>query len=354
MNDDVGACPRDRLAHRLHARHIQLGPGQRGDVMFRTKYATRSLPCCPPAPVMTILIRRALPSQPDWSDGKSHPVCFATIPRGSRTIARFAQCRVQTGMPDSTRAASGFYPNRSHNAGHAPTGQGQTRSARPACPAPAKCGERASGSFFRCSPRRCISPPEPPPQLPSRPRNSGRVHAANRARSGRRRIREAASLGDEGRNQPLRKLERSVVIPAAGDDHGEAVRFEVRAGKQIRPRLACRVRTVGLKRRRLRKEPLRPKRTVHLVGGNLNKPGDALPLCCFQQHLRAKNICSDEALRVRNAAVNVGFWRQNARPYRSALLPSPWRQSPHRQYHRKRNDSAAPLPDRPGLRILPA
>lgn len=208
--------------------------------------------------------------------------------------------------------------------------------------------------FFRCCPRRCISPPEPPPQSPSRPRNIGRVHAANRARSGRRRIREAASLGDEGRNQPLRKLERSVVIRAAGDDHGEAVRFEVRAGKQIRPRLACRVRTVGLKRRRLRKEPLRPKRTVHLVGGNLNKPGDALPLCCFQKHLRAKNICSDEALRVRNAAVNVGFWRQNARPYRSALLPSPWRQSPHRQYHRKRNDSAAPLPDRPGLRILPA
>lgn len=184
------------------------------------------------------------------------------MPRGSRTIARFAQCRVQTGMPDSTRAASGFYPNRSHNAGHAPTGQGQTRSARPACPAPAKCGERAPGSFFSLLPPTLYISPGTPASITLSTAEQWSCTCSQSRTFSRRRIREAASLGDEGRNQPLRKLERSVVIRATGDDHGEAVRFEVRAGKQkIRPRLACRVRTVGLKRRRLRKEPLRPKRT---------------------------------------------------------------------------------------------
>ena len=36
MNDDVGTCLRNLLTTRLHARYIQLGPGQCGNIMSLT------------------------------------------------------------------------------------------------------------------------------------------------------------------------------------------------------------------------------------------------------------------------------------------------------------------------------
>ncbi len=112
-------------------------------------------------------------------------------------------------------------------------------------------------------------------------------------------------VGDEERDQLLGKLVGPVVVRAARDEGGEAVRMVGRAHEEISGRLARRVGAVRRERGLLAERAGRTETAVDLVGRDLHESADAARPRRIEQHLSADDVGREKRTRVGDRTIDV-------------------------------------------------
>ena len=116
--------------------------------------------------------------------------------------------------------------------------------------------------------------------------------------------------GDHQWNELFRKLERAVIIRAAGHDCGKTVGLHRRKDQKVRCSFAGSIRTRGSKRRRLAELPFAAEASIDLVGTHVHKAGDTSRPASFHQTPTPLDIGLNERRGVLNAAINMTLCRK--------------------------------------------
>ena len=135
-------------------------------------------------------------------------------------------------------------------------------------------------------------------------------------------------LDHEG-DQFFRKLITPVVVGTVGRQNRQAIRMVIGADQMVRRRLGRRIGRVGRVWGRLREISGFAKRTVYLVGRNVQEAeiflicaSEAVPVCArgFKQGKRADNVGLDEIPRRVDRTVHVRFGGKIHQGARAMLL----------------------------------